>query len=171
MDYIDENGRTLIHGITSKYLLQLLIEAGVDIWAVDDSGKSPLYESLFMERYDENEERYYHDIRSFQVLIDSGMDFNHQDENGRTILHLVGQYNEDLLGCPMDCIETMLKRGANPDILDKSGETAIQTHIQNEHPLELINLLTEYSKKTHKKDIPKYKTTGACSRSRPSNFL
>jgi ankyrin repeat protein len=67
-----------------------------------------------------------------QLLLDNGIDVNHQDVDGCTALHFaIGEEQYELA-------KILLKNGANPAIVDKRGETAFDdlTNLVGADPLK-----------------------------------
>ena len=89
-----------------------LKEFGID--ATDGYGRTALINAVI-----ENKPQF------IRWLIDNGANINHQDRNGFSVLHFVGQNGL------INLAEYFLDNGANPNLKDKHGNTALMTAVHN----------------------------------------
>ncbi|MDD2895672.1 MAG: ankyrin repeat domain-containing protein [Aliarcobacter sp.] len=123
-------------------MIKELIHLGVDVDALDSNNEN----AFFLVTRSEDREL----INSF--LEDCRVDFNHQNNQGDTVLLILvlnGIRNSDL-------IKLYLEKGANPDLVNKTGKSIIEILIdiilysENRKPLEfeyeiLLNEDAEYA--------------------------
>lgn len=63
-----------------------------------------------------------------RLLLRRGVStINEPDTNGRTALHVAAQYGDE------EMVETLLKNGADPEILDKDGLDALHSAVEHGH--------------------------------------
>ena len=111
-NYQDGRGRTLLHLAAEKKLWSLAVfcvRSGADVNLVDTKLKTPLHYALT-----------HTDARSDVVtLLISLQNINHQDNNGRTALHLV------VLEQQWDVVPVLIQNGANVDMCDGWNTTSL----------------------------------------------
>ncbi|KAL8565468.1 hypothetical protein ACOMHN_049445 [Nucella lapillus] len=112
--------------VSDVYCVQLLIEKGAGVNAVDGYGRAAVHYAA--ER----------DIRCLEILIENGANVNAADGNNDTPLHWAAYKNN------MDCVELLLKCGALVDATDYSQDTPLSwaAHRGN---LEVIQILLNYN--------------------------
>ena len=106
----DEYEFTALHIVMTEGrfdVMQLLIDRGADVHAVNDKGLTPLHLAQYAEAVD--------------LLVKAGADVNVRDEAGQTPLHLAAEENEDAV--PLDVIEALLLAGADVNAKDDHGST------------------------------------------------
>jgi hypothetical protein len=112
-------------------LIKLLIEAGAKINAKDNQGRTPI---LMIES--DNEENF---LKIFKLFIAKGADVNTRDkvESGMTLLMKACE-SDSLKG-----VKFLLEAGANPNLKDEDGETAMMKTKSE----EIKKLLKKYGAK------------------------
>ena len=74
-----------------------------------------------------------------EACTENGLDLNDRNDSGRTVLH------EAILGKRgVEIVELLLQAGANPDVSDILGETALHTAVQRKH-WSLLSILLAHS--------------------------
>ena len=117
IDYVGEyDARTSLqtaafHGNTQA--VQILLDAGADIEAKDNQGRTPLHLALSA-------------ASTMRFLIGAGADIKAKDYKGWTPLHLAVMWN-----CPQD-IRILLDAGADASSTDKQGRTPLRLAVQYE---------------------------------------
>jgi TPR repeat protein len=82
------------------------------------------------------------DAVSIQRLLSDGKNVNQRDEKGQTVLHnLVGTGDEKT---PIDLVELLLKKGANPNLKAQDGSTSLLYAARNPGGNRFIPVLLEY---------------------------
>lgn len=99
-----------------KETAKLLLQAGVDVNTKDNYGRSPVHEFVNAYKVQLSEEII---AQLIELLIESGADVNAQDDYGNTVLHLA------VLDERTHDIELLLIYGANEDIENQQGKTAV----------------------------------------------
>ncbi|WP_299823499.1 ankyrin repeat domain-containing protein [uncultured Pontibacter sp.] len=108
-----------------------------DDFGVESSGRSPLmhtvYVPMLLEDYGviyEPEVR----LQTVSILLKNKADINAQDEDGKTALHYVvssSRVRSELYEQEqVDLLDTLLHRGANPNLKDKDGNTVLAQALQ-----------------------------------------
>jgi hypothetical protein len=123
-------GRTPLHLAASenntKGFLEILVPAGADIDAIDDTGNTPLIISIESKN----------NINA-RCLIDLGANIHVANNYGGTaISRAVSKGNYDI-------IELLLKRGANVNVRDKNGETLLSIAIGNDD-IRMVQFLIKH---------------------------
>jgi len=95
-----------------------LLANGAHINAVDNLGKTPLF----------------HAGESIELLINSGADVNHRNNNGDAALHFITLHNE------CEWIQLLLNAGASVNPVNRAGKTPL-FYAQQEHADEVVALL------------------------------
>ena len=115
---IERHGWTPLHlAACSNHnmkILQYLISQGSDVNAKDSDGATPLHVTS----------RLYPNAKALKYLVSLGANVNAQDNDGCTPLHLLAESVS--YWCEnWDCIIHLIEHGADVDIKDNHGETAI----------------------------------------------
>ncbi|AKI79758.1 hypothetical protein QJ850_gp029 [Acanthamoeba polyphaga mimivirus] len=92
-----------------------------------------------------------------QLLLENGADPNYVYDNETVLLKIFESYQKSMVGNDLLNVPILLKYGANPNILDKSGNNAILLAIKNKFPIKIIKLLIDNN--TDINVINKYKMT------------
>jgi len=106
--------RTVLHSVNSKEMAELLIAKGADVNARDEFGETPLFQMMYPQKREMAE-----------LLIEKGADVNAKgntsgNHNADTPLHCAAR------GYGMEgMVELLLKKGANPNVEDKNGQTPL----------------------------------------------
>ena len=129
----DEGWTPLHHACQNGYIdcVQTLCMAGVDITAVDVDGSAPIHYAA-----DGNHSNI------VMALVDRGCDMNMVDsEYSRTPLMSAARQGG------VETVKVLLNKGADPDILDVNGETALSRAIKAEDSptVELLAQMTNTS--------------------------
>lgn len=104
---------SFLHARTEK-VAQAMLAAGAQINEADHRGNTRLLETL--RRKDS--------LPMMRFLIDRGADVNHQNHQGEALLHLIaGATRVDANHLEMSTV--LLAAGANPDVINKQGETPL----------------------------------------------
>lgn len=125
---IDEYGFTPLHGVASEdyvEVAQLLLEHGADVRAVNDEGVTPLHLASTAEMA--------------SLFLDNGAEIDALTHDGITPLNLAASEYRSV-----DLIQELLRRGANPNILNKYGKTAFAV-AQERNALEILGVLNRYN--------------------------
>ncbi|CAL4249937.1 unnamed protein product, partial [Meganyctiphanes norvegica] len=112
-----------------KNCCELLVKAGAEINAKSKREQTPLHLAAQMK---------YTACCSF--LLESGADINTQDGDGNTAFHLVCssmRSNKGTEGC-VKCVTLLLEKNADPNILNKKNETALQA--AKKAPVDVLKL-------------------------------
>ena len=107
--------------------LELALKNGANINETEDEFNLNFLQKCIIDEYSLEEKENEEFAKVVQVLLDHGIDVNHQDVDGCTALHFAiceEQY---------ELAKLLLKNGANPAIVDKRNETAFN---------DLINLVS-----------------------------
>ncbi|MBR2439448.1 MAG: ankyrin repeat domain-containing protein [Lentisphaeria bacterium] len=92
-------------------ILKILIENGIDIQSVNSSGENALHRVLYMMKYNKKSEK----MQFAEILINSGINVNQQDENGVTaLMYAVNMQNDKLYNL-------LISKGANVFLKNKKG--------------------------------------------------
>ena len=138
----DKDGNTLLF-LAEGSDIEKLVWAGVDPHAVNNKGQTPLFRPLSLE-----------EIRTLMRL---GVRINTQDHDGNTALMVLvqrGGYDET--------VKDFLVAGADPNVKNKAGKTALQIAREKKQD-KVVKLLKEYGAREEKSDLPNDK------KSDPSN--
>jgi serine/threonine-protein phosphatase 6 regulatory ankyrin repeat subunit B len=87
--------------------VEILLNAGADLEALDDWRRSPLHEAVMADKH-----------AVCKVLIDRGAEVNVRDERACTPLHMATSKSVSI-------VELLLKRGANANLRDGDGQTPL----------------------------------------------
>jgi len=123
----DEFGFTALHGVAGEeqnVMMKYLIENGANVNAENDEGITPLHLATYSETVD--------------VLTNFNANINHQAHDGSTALHTQAAEAEG-----SECIEALLKRGADKTLKNQDNETAYDIAIAREEE-DKIGLLRIY---------------------------
>lgn len=115
----NEDGKTPLHLVagslsTNGTGAQALIEAGGYVNARDDKGNTPLHESVAKPN-----------VGVFMVLLDAKANVNMVDDLGFSPLHVVVDAQSGSLTARRIIMEQLTKAGADLDVKDEQGRTAL----------------------------------------------
>ena len=111
----DNDGKTALHYAVANgnlEIINLLLNRGAKINAKAKDKRTPIW---MLETDDENLV-----MTILRLLISKGADVNHQNDEGESLLMLAAA-DDSLEG-----VKIFLNAGANPNLKDKDGETAIE---------------------------------------------
>ena len=130
----DKDGWTALHHATlggvHDDVMRLLIRAGADVNARTPGGETPLMISARKGKVEE-----------VRALVEAGADVNAANGLGETALIMVadrGHSEEEAEAVT----ELLLRAGANPNVKDSSGQTAIRLANESKRP-RIVKLLKE----------------------------
>ncbi|MHC4663824.1 MAG: ankyrin repeat domain-containing protein [Planctomycetota bacterium] len=132
----DGEDRTPLHwAVDGAYIeaVRLLLEYKTDIDSVDDKGRTPLYNAIAKEELTRT------DIDILKLLLSSGADPSiaaSADYDKRTPLHLAIGLQYTIL------VMMLIENGADPNIKNLEGETALHMAVENGN-IEAARLLLE----------------------------
>ncbi|NXW94295.1 ASB10 protein, partial [Alopecoenas beccarii] len=120
------------HGLTDH--VQLLLRHGAELEAKNEEGQTPLNAACAQPHQPQDMDRYY---RVCQLLVESGASINAADRDRQHPLHLACK------NANAQVAELLLARGANVNIMNYSGNTALHNILQAaayklEHRPELV---------------------------------
>ena len=113
-----------------------LLDKNIEPIAAFSDGRFPLH--VVTTAFDET------DIEIIELLIVQGADLNIQNNFGETPLHLATRQNDPQL----EVIQKLLDLGANPDIVTKNGDTALD-YAQDKEIKSLIKKFKKQKRKTY----------------------
>jgi ankyrin repeat protein len=128
-------GRTPLHAVCSSHLsngesmqkcINLLLEAGCDINAVDDAKRTALHYLVDPRQYSDTK------ARCCQLLLENGADVMAQDYLGNTPLHLV--YRTDI-------VDILMANGADMNKRNAKGQTPVDTILEAPSRIDIKCLL------------------------------
>jgi ankyrin repeat protein len=124
--------------------LKFLVQHGANVNVVDDIGYNVLFDMGDIPPSSE----------VVKILLDAGIDKNHQDKYGDTILHtMTGSIHDIYKDETIKIINMLLERGVDPNITSNSGNTALIHYLKNpENPddIEIAKLFLKYKTKSKK---------------------
>jgi uncharacterized protein len=126
----DDMGFTALHNAVGEdypQLVKLLIEAGADVSAANDEGMTPLHIAQCAS--------------AVKALIAAGADVNARAQGGMT--PLIVQSAEGYDTGSLESMEALLKAGANPNLQDDDGQTAMDIAVSREED-EKVALLKRH---------------------------
>ena len=139
----DQFGNTIMHLINDANIIQLLIKKGGEVNKTNNDGVTPLHQAILKAN-----------VKSVKVLIDSGSNVNFiegvgirpgSNQNKHTCLMLaIRDYHKSKLAFKQ-IIELLLKKGADPEIKDYDGHSAME-YARDKNEPEIIDLLKKYEK-------------------------
>ncbi|XP_062424582.1 ankyrin repeat and SOCS box protein 10 [Rhea pennata] len=107
------------HGLTDH--VQLLLHYGAELEAKNEEGQTPLNAACAQPHQPQDMERYY---RVCQLLVESGASINAADRDRQHPLHLACK------NANAQVVELLLAKGANVNIMNYSGNTALHNILQ-----------------------------------------
>ncbi len=133
VDDVDEDGQTALHlAARDVNIFQKLLERGANPNVFDKWGQSPLH--LTVQEGDGNK------IINLLLAHDKVM-IDHADEDGKTALHLAA-YRSNVVA-----VRKLIEKGANPNIIDKEGQSPLHLAANRERNGNVImDLLLAHSK-------------------------
>lgn len=123
----DREGYPLLHGIQKEHMAKLLLQQGADPMVTDNTGHTALHHC--------------NDSAVQEVLIEYGIPINAQADNSETALHIWAVRGD------YEAVKTLLHFGADPNLLDHTGRTPLQSaqlglaHGNSDGFLKVIQLL------------------------------
>lgn len=127
------------HGLTDH--VQLLLQHGAELEARNEEGQTPLNAACAQPHSPQDTERYY---RVCQLLVESGASVNAADRDHQHPLHLACK------NANAQIVELLLAQGANVNIMNYSGNTALHNILQaaayklEHHPELVVRTLLNY---------------------------
>ena len=112
-------GRTALHLAAEQAnlsIIEILLEAGLDIDARDEEGQSALHVAVLERRE-----------ASVKLLLDKGADRDLSDQDGRTALHLAAENGNS------EVVKLLLDYQVKVNAKDHSGRTALHRAIEQGH--------------------------------------
>ncbi|KAM6281350.1 ankyrin repeat and SOCS box protein 10 [Porphyrio hochstetteri] len=133
----EEEGDTALHVAARHGLaahVQLLLRCGAELEAENEEGQRPLHAACAQPHPPQDTDRYY---RVCQLLVESGASVNAADRDRQSPLHLACR------NANAPVAELLLARGANVNVMNYSGNTALHNILQAaayklEHHPELV---------------------------------
>lgn len=128
-----KDGRTPLHyaAYHSQEIVKLLIEAGADVHAIDQYGRTPLHSSVDA----------YHGVETANLLLEEGADINATDKTNETPLHRAATADKPKM------VKFLIDKGANIHELVKQesrdGYTALHLAASSYHNTESAKHLIE----------------------------
>ncbi|XP_062474143.1 ankyrin repeat and SOCS box protein 10 isoform X1 [Pezoporus occidentalis] len=140
----EEEGDTALHiaarhGLTDH--VQLLLRHGADLEARNEEGQTPLNAACAQPHQPQDMDRYY---QVCQLLVESGASINAADRDRQHPLHLACK------NANAQIAELLLSRGANVNVMNYSGNTALHNILQaaayklDHHPELVVQVLLNY---------------------------
>ncbi|NWS64579.1 ASB10 protein, partial [Chunga burmeisteri] len=127
------------HGLTDH--VQLLLRYGAELEAKNEEGQTPLNAACAQPHQPQDMDRYY---RVCQLLVESGASINAADRDRQHPLHLACK------NANAQVAELLLARGANVNVMNYSGNTALHNILQatayklEHHPELVVRALLNY---------------------------
>ncbi|KAK4825658.1 hypothetical protein QYF61_001481 [Mycteria americana] len=127
------------HGLTDH--VQLLLHYGAELEAKNEEGQTPLNAACAQPHQPQDMDRYY---RVCQLLVESGASINAADRDRQHPLHLACK------NANAQVAELLLARGANVNVMNYSGNTALHNILQatayklEHHPELVVRALLNY---------------------------
>ncbi|NXI40093.1 ASB10 protein, partial [Galbula dea] len=127
------------HGLTDH--VQLLLRYGAELEAENEEGQTPLNAACAQPHQPQDMDCYY---RVCQLLVESGASINAADRDSQYPLHLACK------NANAQVAELLLSRGANVNIMNYSGSTALHNVLQatayklEHHPELVVRALLNY---------------------------
>lgn len=127
------------HGLPDH--VQLLLQHGAELEARNEEGQTPLNAACAQPHSPRDMERYY---KVCQLLVESGASVNAADRDHQHPLHLACK------NASAQIAELLLARGANVNIMNYSGNTALHNILQTaaykleHHPELVVRTLLNY---------------------------
>ncbi|NXE15366.1 ASB10 protein, partial [Lophotis ruficrista] len=127
------------HGLADH--VQLLLRYGAELEAKNEEGQTPLNAACAQPHQPQDMDRYY---RVCQLLVESGASINAADRDLQHPLHLACK------NANAQVVELLLARGANVNVMNYSGNTALHNILQatayklEHHPELVVRALLNY---------------------------
>ncbi|NXS63251.1 ASB10 protein, partial [Brachypteracias leptosomus] len=140
----EEEGDTALHIMARHGLaehVQLLLRHGAELEARNEEGQTPLNAACAQPHQPQDMDRYY---QVCQLLVESGASINAADRDRQRPLHLACK------NANAQVAELLLARGANVNIMNYSGNTALHNALQatayklEHHPELVVQALLNY---------------------------
>lgn len=121
-------------------MFNILINAGADINAINNNGRTPLF---YVARYSKT-------AKTVEALLKLGADINTRDNNGYTPLFMAAYGNKN-----PEVIKALLEYGADVNIRDDSGKTALEYTYKNYRVRKILLHYKEQINRIDKRKIIK----------------
>jgi len=132
----DRNGNTPLHWCIKSvnYLAAvILMKHGSDVSAMNHEGRTPLH--LAVANVDARAERKQDHYTMVEMLLHLKSPINATDNDNITALHIAAVFGD------CELVRRLLNKGADPDIQDLQGETALFYALRSKHKLVVQALL------------------------------
>ncbi len=110
---IDQDGQTLLFRAEEAELIDQLLRAGADARVRDTKGRTPLFTFSYTQDVESA-------LQAVRLLMQHGVRINAQDNEGNTALMMAVTHQN------YHVVQALLDAGANPNIKNKAGKTALQ---------------------------------------------
>ncbi len=148
IDVLDENACTTFVNAglynSSQGVFEKLIKAKANVNATCMEGKNAL---IFISAQADEKNVPSLQIEKAKLLLENGVDINHQDNAGNTALMYALANHADI-----SYVQTLLDNEADVNSVNNLGETPLWTAVRQNLPSSTIKMLIEYGADVNKKD-------------------
>ena len=143
----DKDGNTPLHLAVKKgnlAMVKSLLLKGANVGLVDEQGNTPLHCAVLENNLEIAQLLLKHIVTTGEIkdkdnnIISPEDIINHQDNSGKTPLHVV---------CSVEMFELLLNMGANPNITDKAGLSVRDIISNNHYTFDARNALEAWDQK------------------------